>query len=74
MVDHAKYLKWEVSYNLNIQKVATKADMAVFNKANQSQEFFSSPEHKVFKVSYCDHPVPIMRRLSSIIYLNDTFS
>ena len=28
---------------------------------------FSSPEHKVLKVSYCDHPVSGVRRQSSII-------
>ena len=29
--------------------------------------FFSSPEHKVLKVSYCDHPVSGVRRQSSVV-------
>ena len=28
---------------------------------------FSSPEHKVLKVSYCDHPVSGVRRQSSVV-------
>ena len=28
---------------------------------------FSSPEHKVLKVSYCDHPVSGVRRPSSVV-------
>ena len=28
---------------------------------------FSSPEHKVLKVSYCDHPVSVVRRQSSVV-------
>ena len=31
--------------------------------------FISSPEHKVLKVSYCDHPVSVVRRVSSTIHL-----
>ena len=30
--------------------------------------FFSSPEHKVLKVSYCDHPVSGVRRQSSVVH------
>ena len=29
---------------------------------------FSSPEHKVLKVSYCDHPVSGVRRQSSVVH------
>ena len=31
------------------------------------EHFFSSPEHKVLKVSYCDHPVSGVRRQSSVV-------
>ena len=33
--------------------------------------FFSSPEHKVLKVSYCDHPVSGVRRPSCVV--NNSF-
>ena len=32
-----------------------------------SAYIFSSPEHKVLKVSYCDHPVSGVRRQSSVV-------
>ena len=32
-----------------------------------SNFLFSSPEHKVLKVSYCDHPVSGVRRQSSVV-------
>ena len=32
---------------------------------------FSSPEHKVLKVSYCDHPVSGVRRQSCVV--NNSF-
>ena len=42
--------------------------------------FFSSPEHKVLMVSFCDHPMSVVRRLSCVVrrpqFLfphNDTF-
>ena len=33
--------------------------------------FFSSPEHKVLKVSYCDQPVSVVRRQSCVV--NNSF-
>jgi len=34
-------------------------------------DFFSSPEHKVLRVSYCDRPLSVVRKL---VYLNIIFS
>ena len=31
-------------------------------------QFFSSPEHKVLRVSYCDRPLSVARRLLSIVH------
>ena len=36
-------------------------------KKNMCSLIFSSPEHKVLKVSYCDHPVSGVRRQSSVV-------
>ena len=30
---------------------------------------FSSPEHRVVKVSFCDHPVSVVRLVSPTIYV-----
>ena len=38
---------------------------------NENYLFFSSPEHKVLKVSYCDHPVSGVRRPSCVV--NNSF-
>ena len=32
-----------------------------------NSNIFSSPEHKVLKVSYCEHPVSGVRRQSSVV-------
>ena len=39
----------------------------IWFKVNKSATVFSSPEHKVLKVSYCDHPVSGVRRQSSVV-------
>ena len=44
------------------------------NRYNNHHTLFSSPEHKVLRVSYCDRPLSVVRRPSSVVrklfYLN----
>ena len=48
--------------NLSFVKLTLKVPVR-----NAVEDSFSSPEQKL-RVSYCDHPLSIIRRLSSVVY------
>ena len=48
-------------------KIAELLPLKMYQFTVMTGAVFSSPEHRVLKVSYCDHPVSGVRRQSSVV-------